>query len=116
MSNNPPWIIKNAKVATVIDCSRVVASVTECDADTGFLAKGNKQEWIPYPEFLLVFHGIAVNADACSRKQVMILYAALALYLNLRIMRGPVKVDGRFDMNPGSSNTLPNNVPNWGTM
>ncbi|MDU1456554.1 MAG: hypothetical protein E6895_00120, partial [Klebsiella sp.] len=66
------------------------------------------------PEYLLAFHGIAVNVGACSRKQVMILYAALALYLNLRIMRGPVKVDGRFDMNPGSSNTLPNNVPNRG--
>jgi hypothetical protein len=68
------------------------------------------------PEYLPAFHGIARGLEVSSQKQVMILYAALALSLNLRIMRGPVKVDGRFDMNPGSSNTLPNNVPNWGTM
>lgn len=68
------------------------------------------------PEYLPAFHGIARGLEASLQKQVMILYAALALSLNLRIMRGPVKVDGRFDMNPGSSNTLPNNVPNWGTM
>ncbi|KMK35119.1 hypothetical protein ABW14_28745 [Klebsiella michiganensis] len=68
------------------------------------------------PEYLPAFHGIAKGLEVSSQKQVMILYAALALSLNLRIMRGPVKVDGRFDMNPGSSNTLPNNVPNWGTM
>ncbi|AIE67453.1 hypothetical protein AGH21_15430 [Klebsiella oxytoca] len=70
----------------------------------------------PAPEYLPAFHGIATGLEVSSQKQVMILYAALALSLNLRIMRGPVKVDGRFDMNPGSSNTLPNNVPNWGTM
>ncbi|TXU95959.1 hypothetical protein D4M92_30100 [Klebsiella michiganensis] len=70
----------------------------------------------PAPEYLSAFHGIATGVEVSSQKQVMILYAALALSLNLRIMRGPVKVDGRFDMNPGSSNTLPNNVPNWGTM
>ena len=68
------------------------------------------------PEYLPAFHGIAKGLEVSSQKQVMILYAALALSLNLRIMRGPVKVDGRFDMNPGSSNMLPNNVPNWGTM
>jgi hypothetical protein len=65
---------------------------------------------------LLAFHGIAANVEMSAKKQVVILYAALALSLDLRIMRGPVKVDGRFDMNPGSSNKLPNNVPNWGTM
>ena len=107
--------MKNAKVA-IIDGFHVVALGTESDAGAWPLAKGNKQEWMSRSR---VFAGLSWHCqglEVSSQKQVMILYAALALSLNLRIMRGPVKVDGRFDMNPGSSITLPNNVPNWGTM
>jgi hypothetical protein len=84
--------------------------------ELNFWQKAINRNGYPDPQYLPAFHGIVANVEMSSKKQVMILYAALALYLNLRIMRGPVKVDGRFDMNPGSSNTLPNNVPNRGTM